>query len=67
MPLYEYRCPSCEKTFEFLCLSSKDEEEIRCPFCGAKEVQRLLSAFSSRSSDKGGYTASACSSSGGFT
>lgn len=48
MPLYEYLCKKCQKVFEILQLSSKDEKEVKCPHCGSKEVEKLLSTFGSR-------------------
>lgn len=34
MPIYEYACPSCGRTFEELCLGSSDTQEKPCPSCG---------------------------------
>jgi putative FmdB family regulatory protein len=45
LPIYEYRCGACERTFEELVRSSS--EEIACPACASREVKRLLSVFSS--------------------
>ena len=71
MPIYEFKCKECGKEFEFLCLSSKDENAARCPACGSEATERLLSTFSSVSSGNGGalgsVASSACSSSGGFS
>ncbi len=33
MPIHEYRCADCEKTFEELILRRSDEEEVACPAC----------------------------------
>jgi putative FmdB family regulatory protein len=41
MPLYEYRCPKCDKEFELLI---RGEEQPQCPDCGGKKLRRLLSA-----------------------
>ena len=40
MPLYDYRCPACEKTFELLVRSST---VTTCPHCGATQLERQLS------------------------
>ncbi len=45
MPIYEYRCPRCQKIFEQLIISS--QEKATCPQCGSAKVERLLSVFSS--------------------
>ena len=42
MPLYEYRCLSCESQFELLI---RGEVTPACPACGATELERLLSMF----------------------
>lgn len=44
MPLYEYRCESCEKRFEEL-TSAANASKVRCPHCDGRRVSRLLSAF----------------------
>ena len=43
MPIYDYRCRECGKVSEIvlLSLSSKD---IKCPNCGSKNLERLISA-----------------------
>lgn len=35
MPIYEYACPSCGKTFEEWLHSGSDSETMPCPLCGA--------------------------------
>ncbi|WP_028312348.1 FmdB family zinc ribbon protein [Derxia gummosa] len=40
MPIYEYRCTTCEEEFEVLVRSST---VVSCPKCGAQEVERLVS------------------------
>ena len=42
MPLYEYLCRECGKTFEMLILS--DAETPRCIDCGSDRLKKLLSA-----------------------
>src|ERR1044071_3407286 len=41
MPIYEYRCGACDRTFEELLRSSN--EKISCPSCASPDVKRLLS------------------------
>ncbi len=43
MPIYEYACTPCGKTFEELILRRSDESEVRCPSCGSAEVGRRMS------------------------
>ena len=41
MPIYEYSCRSCGNRFDFLLLG---KEEVACPRCNAKDVDRQFSA-----------------------
>jgi putative FmdB family regulatory protein len=45
MPLYEYTCESCKKTFDQLVRSMSSEVKPACPECGSKETARALSVF----------------------
>ncbi|NTV10726.1 MAG: zinc ribbon domain-containing protein [Zoogloea sp.] len=40
MPLYDYRCPACDKTFELLVRSSTVPQ---CPACGSQQLEKLIS------------------------
>lgn len=54
MPLYEFRCKSCNHEFEELVL--RIGALAPCPACRSADVARLMSTFSARSSDgAGGY------------
>ena len=41
MPIYEFTCPSCGRTFEELCLSCTEQDKP-CPSCGAAS-RRVIS------------------------
>lgn len=43
MPLYEYLCPSCERSFE--ALVSGERPDVKCPTCGSGRVVKQFSAF----------------------
>jgi putative FmdB family regulatory protein len=43
MPIYEYHCKQCHHEFEKLVFNSS--EEIACPKCESKKVDRMMSAF----------------------
>ena len=48
MPIYDFRCPSCQHRFEELV---KVDAIPPCPACGAAEVQRLESYSATVSTD----------------
>jgi putative FmdB family regulatory protein len=48
MPIYEYRCSTCNRKFDILHKSSVKQEEIICPSCGSTNNKKLFSAFSSQ-------------------
>ncbi|MBM3151314.1 MAG: zinc ribbon domain-containing protein [Chloroflexi bacterium] len=68
MPIYEYTCEACEKTFEVLRPMSQADEPIPCAVCGGKHTRRKLSVFFAESGGKavagtsGGCDCGACSS-----
>jgi putative FmdB family regulatory protein len=44
MPIYEFRCLSCDHVFELFSLGQGDTVEMKCPKCKGTEVERVLSA-----------------------
>jgi len=47
MPIYEFRCKNCDRTFEELVFSKEDEEKVKCPYCGSEDVEKEVSVFAS--------------------
>lgn len=46
MPLYEFLCEECDKTFtQVLTLAEYDEGKVTCPKCGSKKVVQEPSTF----------------------
>jgi putative FmdB family regulatory protein len=46
MPVYDYICNDCKKSFEtVLTLAEHDKERISCPHCGSKNVEQEAAAF----------------------
>jgi putative FmdB family regulatory protein len=46
MPVYDYLCNDCHKTFErVLTLHEHDSEQMRCPHCGSKNIEQEAAAF----------------------
>jgi putative FmdB family regulatory protein len=54
MPIFEFRCEKCRKTFETLVFGN---QAVTCPKCKSKKVKKLMSAFSH--SSEGKFTSSA--------
>jgi len=50
MPIYEYRCRDCGRIQEFLILNGH-EQEIVCPNCGSKQMEKVISPASFMFSD----------------
>ena len=48
MPIYEYACSTCGRSFEELIIRKADEREVRCPACPDSVVTRLMSAPAAR-------------------
>ncbi len=47
MPIFEYVCKDCSRTFEALVMDSKQPE---CPACHGRHLEQLLSTFAPRAS-----------------
>ena len=52
MPLYEYACRDCERTFEVLQRLGEGPDGLVCPRCGGGELVKQFSTFASSSSGK---------------
>ena len=46
MPIYTFKCKKCGNEFELLVGISSSKMEQKCPKCGSKEIEKLLSSFS---------------------
>jgi putative FmdB family regulatory protein len=45
MPIYEYRCEKCGRSFEKLKKFQDKDRDVQCPYCESEEVERILSSF----------------------
>lgn len=61
MPLYEFVCSACGRSFEDL-VRYEAIGEVRCPDCGGAEITRKVSRFASRTA--GGPAGAVCESGG---
>lgn len=44
MPIYEYRCRDCQKTFEMVqTVAQHEADSARCPDCNGTNVDRVMS------------------------
>ncbi|MBU0608239.1 MAG: zinc ribbon domain-containing protein [Armatimonadetes bacterium] len=60
MPLYEYRCENCDRTFEQMVAARNRDDGATCPDCGSKRVRRLISRFGIGKASLGSSSASSC-------
>lgn len=49
MPIYEFNCTTCDRSFEELVRSAEAVHEVVCPRCGSRQVRRKISLFASKS------------------
>jgi len=53
MPVYDYLCKDCQKSFELvLTLSEHDRDTIVCPKCGSKHIEQDVAEFYAVTSKK---------------
>jgi len=52
MPIYEYVCQDCEKTFETIRPMSQSNTPIPCAICGGEHTKRKLSVFFAEAAGK---------------
>jgi putative FmdB family regulatory protein len=64
MPIFEFRCKSCDSQFERL-VRTTDTDAIACPSCESEQVSRLFSTFASKGSKETAAVGAAPRSSGG--
>jgi len=50
MPVFEYRCTHCGHVFEHWWRGPERREELRCPQCGEKRIEKMVSLFGTKGS-----------------
>jgi len=45
MPVYDYVCHDCHKTFELILTLKEHEKDAKCPKCGSKNIEQVATAF----------------------
>ena len=64
MPIYEFSCSTCDRSFEELVRSAEATSEVVCPKCGSQHVRRKISLFASKTNTVGAFasaSSAACS------
>ena len=64
MPIYEYQCRKCGKQFEVIQKVGEGGASLKCPSCGQKGPEKVMSCcFSStKSSESSSTSSSSCGS-----
>ncbi len=57
MPIYEYRCTKCDRSFE--ALVRPGDGGAQCPLCHGSKLKREMSTFAARGSNGDGAAAAA--------
>ena len=57
MPIFEYRCESCESKFEKLVRRTEEAIEAGCPSCGDHHLEQQYSTFAPRAASGAGSKA----------
>jgi putative FmdB family regulatory protein len=53
VPVYDFKCLKCEKAFQIEeTISKYDPKKVKCPYCGEKELERVISGVSVQTSSK---------------
>ncbi|UCC73466.1 MAG: zinc ribbon domain-containing protein [Gemmatimonadota bacterium] len=53
MPLYEYQCNECGKTFSLrLRIEEHDKKRPKCPHCGSRKLTQQFSSFFAKTAKK---------------
>ncbi|HZV52221.1 MAG TPA: zinc ribbon domain-containing protein [Candidatus Dormibacteraeota bacterium] len=56
MPIYEYRCEACDRTFEVLTSYADREGRHSCPSCDSTETRVVVSSFAAIGAEPRGGT-----------
>ncbi|MFH2059140.1 MAG: zinc ribbon domain-containing protein [Pseudomonadota bacterium] len=43
MPIFEFKCTTCEEFFEVIVMGSDKEDSVNCPKCKSTEFERVVS------------------------
>ena len=62
MPIYEYKCRKCGKTFDVLFRSRDEKVAVACPECKSTRTRKLMSTFAGKigNTSTGGASCGSC-------
>ncbi len=46
MPIYEFKCLTCDDFFELLLMNNDEIVELKCPRCDSEDFERVISTAS---------------------
>lgn len=53
MPVYEYECRECKKTFSLrLHIDERAKKKPKCPHCGSRKLTQRFTAFFAKTAKK---------------
>jgi putative FmdB family regulatory protein len=53
MPVYEYQCKACKRTFTVtMTMAEHEKRRPKCPRCGKRQAAQLMSGFVAQTSRK---------------
>ena len=53
MPVYQFKCKKCDNRFERIeSISQHDKHKAKCPECGSKSIQNIVSSVNVKTSKK---------------
>ena len=55
MPIYEFSCATCDRSFEELVRSAEATSEVVYPKCGSQHVRRKISLCASKTNTIGAF------------
>jgi putative FmdB family regulatory protein len=67
MPIYEYRCRECGHRFEILQRLGQGAEDLECPRCAARQLEKQYSTFASAAGEASQRSTSPAGCGPGFT
>jgi putative FmdB family regulatory protein len=65
MPIYEYLCQECDRTYDVLHMGKEIQDDILCPSCGSRSYKKLLSVPSGISMKTSSANVAPCGMEGG--